>query len=348
MATNKNLNLSPEPFQQECELEESLRPRHLSEFVGQPKCKEKLHIYIKAAKQRQEHLDHLLFYGPPGLGKTTLSSIIASEMGVHIKITSGPVLDKAADLAGILTNLQIGDILFIDEIHRMNRVVEEYLYSAMEDYCLDIVLDKGPNARSIRLTINPFTLIGATTRIGLLSSPLRSRFGIIERLEYYDPKELSRIVLRSASILDIVIDGSGADEIARRSRGTPRIANRLLRRIRDIAQIKGDGRITTAISNYGLGLLEIDHYGLDEMDKRILETIGIKFNGGPVGLSTIAAAVGEEKDTLEEVYEPYLIQLGFLERTPRGRVVTDRAIRHLGLKNHVVPESFAGTLFEEP
>lgn len=343
----KNPDLNPELVLQDYEVEESLRPRFLNEFVGQNKCKEKLQIYIQAARQRKEHLDHLLFYGPPGLGKTTLSTIIASEMGVNIKITSGPVLDKAADLAGILTNLQHGDILFIDEIHRMPRIVEEYLYSAMEDYCLDIMLDKGPNARSIRLTINPFTLIGATTRIGLLSSPLRSRFGIIERLEYYAQEELQRIILRSASILEIKIDPTGAGELASRSRGTPRIANRLLRRIRDIAQIKGDGLISLSMAYYGLSLLEIDEHGLDEMDKRIIETIALKFGGGPVGLSTISAAVGEEKDTLEEVYEPYLIQQGFLERTPRGRMITERAIQHFSLKKIKIHSPHSGILFED-
>ncbi len=313
------------------ELENQLRPQGLTDFTGQQLVLDKLKIFIEAARQRNEHLDHILFHGPPGLGKTTLSSIIATEMGTQFKATTGPVMDKAADLAGILTNLQKGDILFIDEIHRMNRVVEEYLYSAMEDYCLDIMIDKGANARSIRIQLKPFTLVGATTRIGLLTAPMRSRFGIILRLDYYDQEALTKIILRSADLLHIAIEHKGAQEIAKRARGTPRIANRLLKRVRDIAQIKGNGTISHRLAQEGMDLLGIDELGLDEMDKLILTTIAQKFNGGPVGLSTLAIAVSEEKETLEEVYEPYLIQLGLLERTPRGRLLTVSAFNVLGL-----------------
>ncbi len=328
----RNDIIEPVLHNEEYEIENSLRPRKLQDFIGQKKIKEQLSIFIQAAKERNEHLDHILFHGPPGLGKTTLSGIIASEMGVNIKTTSGPILEKAADIAGILTNLQPGDVLFIDEIHRINRVVEEYLYSAMEDFCLDIILDKGPNARSIRLNLNPFTLIGATTRAGLLTAPLRARFGIVMRMEYYPPDELKQIILRSAKILNVKIEQKGAEIIAKSSRGTPRVANRILRRIRDIAQVKGNGVITKNIAQQGLALLEIDEFGLDEMDKKILETIAVKFAGGPVGISTIAVAVGEEKDTIEEVYEPFLIKQGFLQRTPRGRVLTSLAYEHLNLK----------------
>ena len=308
----------------------SLRPLDFSEFTGQKKIVENLKIYIKAATQRNEPLDHVLFTGPPGLGKTTLSHIIAKEMRTNIKLTSGPVLEKPGDLAGLLTNLEDGDILFIDEIHRLSTVVEEYLYSAMEDFRLDIMLDSGPSARTIQIKIPKFTLIGATTRAGLLSDPLRSRFGIVNRLDYYDSKDLFVVVLRSAKILDIPIDEEGAMEIAKRSRGTPRIANRLLKRTRDFAQVKGDGRITREIAQYALSALDVDKYGLDEMDKRILQAIIYKFNGGPVGINTISVSVGEEPGTIEEVYEPFLIQQGFINRTPRGRTATRLAYEHLG------------------
>ncbi|MRR09124.1 Holliday junction branch migration DNA helicase RuvB, partial [bacterium] len=284
------------------------------------------------AKGRGEHLDHMLFCGPPGLGKTTLAAIIAREMGVQLKATTGPVLERPADLAGILTNLGANDVLFIDEIHRINRTVEEYLYPAMEDFCLDIMIDRGPSARSVRLNLPRFTLVGATTRAGLLTAPMRARFGMINRLDYYAPAALESIVLRSARILDVAVEASGAAEIAARSRGTPRVANRLLRRVRDFAQVQGDGRITKAVADSALLRLEVDSVGLDEMDKRILEAIVTKFNGGPVGLSTLSVAVGEEPDTVEEVYEPFLIQEGFLMRTPRGREATEKAYKHLGIK----------------
>ncbi len=330
-----------QPIQQieEQELDLTLRPQGFDEFVGQEKLKENLKIFISAAKKRKEHLDHALFYGPPGLGKTTLAHIIGHEMGVDVKSTSGPVLEKAADLAGILTNLNDKDILFIDEIHRLSHVVEEYLYPAMEDFSLDIMIEKGPAARSIKLPLKKFTLIGATTRAGLLTSPLRSRFGVVGRLDYYNTEDLLKIVLRSAKILNITIDKDGANEIACRSRGTPRVANRLLRRVRDFAQVKAKGKINKEISENALRMLDVDQLGLDEMDKKILETIVMKFKGGPVGISTLAVAVGEEADTIEEVYEPFLIQEGFLHRTPRGRQVTDRGYKHLEIQKEKIQPS---------
>lgn len=307
-----------------------LRPKKLNDFAGQPSVVENLEIFVKAATLRGEPLDHVLLHGPPGLGKTTLANIIANELGVGFKVTSGPVLDKPGDLAGLLTNLGTGDVLFIDEIHRLSPVVEEYLYSAMEDYCIDILIDTGPNARSVQITLNPFTLIGATTRSGLLTSPLRARFGINSRLEYYDAETLTSIVERSSSLLNIPIDQDAAYQIASRSRGTPRIANALLRRVRDFAQIKGTGIIDAKITDFALKALNVDENGLDEMDLRILKAIIEKFSGGPVGLTTIATAIGENAGTLEEVYEPFLIQEGFLMRTSRGRKATEKAYKHLG------------------
>lgn len=307
-----------------------LRPKKLTDFAGQENVVENLEIFVKAATQRGEPLDHVLLHGPPGLGKTTLANIIANELGVGFKVTSGPVLDKPGDLAGLLTNLEQGDVLFIDEIHRLSPVIEEYLYSAMEDYVIDILIDSGPNARSVQIALSPFTLIGATTRSGLLTSPLRARFGINARLQYYDAKTLTMIVERSSELLGIPITEDAAYQIASRSRGTPRIANALLRRVRDFAQIKGDGTINVDITNFALEALNVDTYGLDEMDNRILKAIIDKFNGGPVGLTTIATAIGENAGTLEEVYEPFLIQEGFLLRTQRGRKATEKAYRHLG------------------
>ena len=314
----------------ERELENTLRPGHFEQFTGQLKVVDNLKIFVEAAKQRGDALDHVLLHGPPGLGKTTLSHIISNELGVNIITTSGPVLDKPGDLAGLLTNLNENDVLFIDEIHRLSSVIEEYLYSAMEDFMIDIMIESGPNARSVQININPFTLIGATTRSGLLTAPLRSRFGINSRLEYYDKPTLSHILKRSASILNVKMSEEAAAEIAGRSRGTPRIANLLLRRVRDFAQIVGDGNIDIGISQHALKALNVDAHGLDEMDNRILTTIIDKFSGGPVGINTIATACGEERDTIEEVYEPFLIQEGFIMRTPRGREVTMKAYEHLG------------------
>jgi len=323
------------------QLEKALRPQALEDFSGQPKIVENLKIFIAAAKQRGEALDHVLLHGPPGLGKTTLSHIISNELDANLKMTSGPVLEKPGDLAGLLTNLEEGDVLFIDEIHRLNTVVEEYLYSAMEDYRIDIMIDSGPNARSIQISLEPFTLIGATTRMGLLTAPMRARFGINCHLDYYDVGVLEKIIKRSAGILDVPITVEGAQEIARRSRGTPRIANALLRRIRDFAQIKGDGTIEIKIAKYGLEALNVDSSGLDEMDNKILSTIIHKFKGGPVGITTIGTAVGEEAGTIEEVHEPFLIMEGYLQRTPRGREATEKAYQHLG----IVPPSQSNTLF---
>ncbi len=326
----------------EVEIEKVLRPLSFDDFTGQGPVVENLKIFVSAASQRGEALDHVLLHGPPGLGKTTLANIIANEMDVSFRVTSGPVLEKPADLAGLLTNLEEGDVLFIDEIHRLSPVVEEYLYSAMEDYKIDIMIDSGPNARSVQIKINPFTLIGATTRAGLLTAPLRARFGINSRLEYYDRDLLATIVKRSSGILNIEVKNDAAYEIAGRSRGTPRIVNSLLRRVRDFAQIKGNGIVDIEISLMALGALNVDKYGLDEMDNRILVTIIDKFKGGPVGLSTIATAVGEQAGTIEEVYEPFLIKEGFITRTPRGREVTDAAYKHLGRRN----TRDEGTLFE--
>ncbi|WP_034446903.1 Holliday junction branch migration DNA helicase RuvB [Butyrivibrio sp. AE2032] len=324
-------NMDAEANVEDSRIEGSLRPKSLDTYIGQKKIKESLKIYIEAAKGRGESLDHLLFYGPPGLGKTTLSVIIANEMGVNIKITSGPAIEKPGDMAAILNNLQEGDVLFVDEIHRLNRQVEEVLYPAMEDYAIDIMIGKGPTARSIRLDLPHFTLVGATTRAGMLSAPLRDRFGMIHRMEYYDVDELCTIIMQSARVLDVEVDEKGAIEMARRSRGTPRLANRILKRVRDFAQVRFDGKITEEVAVTALDLMDVDKMGLDHTDRNLLLTMINKFGGGPVGLDTLAAAIGEDAGTIEDVYEPYLIKNGLINRTPRGRVVTEEAYHHLGL-----------------
>lgn len=332
---NERRVVSPKKKKDDNNVDRGLRPLSLGEYVGQSKTKEKLKIFIQAARDREEALDHVMLYGPPGLGKTTLANIIANELNVNIHQTSGPAIERPGDLASILTNLQPSDVLFIDEIHRLNKMVEEILYPAMEDYCLDIIIGKGPSARSVRLDLAPFTLVGATTKAGRLSSPLRDRFGVINRLEFYQQEELQEIVIRSADILNVDIVDHGALEIARRSRGTPRIANRLLKRVRDFAEVKANGIINRNVVDSALKLLEIDELGLDRIDHKLLKTIMLKFRGGPVGLNTLAAAISEETETIEDVYEPYLLQLGFLERTPRGRIATTKAYQHLDIKETV-------------
>ena len=324
--------ITTENLEEDIKIENNLRPQYLKDYIGQEKAKKTLEIYIKAAKERGDALDHVLFYGPPGLGKTTLAGIIANEMGVNIKITSGPAIEKPGEMAAILNNLQENDILFVDEIHRLNRQVEEVLYPAMEDYAIDIMIGKGASARSIRLDLPKFTLVGATTRAGMLTAPLRDRFGVIHHLELYTEEELTTIILRSAKVLEVEIEESGAVELAKRSRGTPRLANRILKRVRDFAQVKYDGVITEEVANYALNLLDVDTYGLDHIDRMILLTMIEKFQGGPVGLETLAASIAEDAGTLEDVYEPYLLKNGFIQRTPRGRVVTELAYKHLGIE----------------
>lgn len=323
--------ITTENLEEDIKIEGQLRPQHLTEYIGQEKAKKTLGIYIEAAKARGEALDHVLFYGPPGLGKTTLAGIIANEMGVNLKVTSGPAIEKPGEMDAILNGLQENDVLFVDEIHRLNRQVEEVLYPAMEDYAIDIMIGKGPGARSVRLNLPKFTLVGATTRAGMLTAPLRDRFGVVNRLEFYTDRELMTIILRSARVLGVEIEESGAMELARRSRGTPRLANRLLKRVRDFAQVKYDGVITEKVANYALDLLDVDKYGLDHIDRSILLTMIEKFQGGPVGLDTLAASISEDAGTLEDVYEPYLLKNGFIQRTPRGRVVTALAYSHLGI-----------------